>query len=66
MSVGKEYLHQLHDALAVFEATVGEREKRWFGSKVALQQEVDVARQKVVEVMVQIVTQERMKGRNAP
>ena len=62
MSLGKEYLHQIHDALAEFEAAVGQREKRWFGSKVALQQEVDVARAKVVDVVVQIVTKERMKG----
>jgi hypothetical protein len=61
MSLGKEYLHQIHNALAAFEAAVGQRDKRWFGSKVALQQEVDITRQKVVDVIVEIVTQERMK-----
>jgi len=61
-SLGKEYLHLIHNTLAEFEAAVGQREKRWFGSKVALQQEVDITRQKVVDVIVEIVTKERMKG----
>ena len=61
-SIGKEYLHQLHDALAAFEDAIKQRENpKFLQSKTPLQQDVDKARQKVVDVVVQIVTQERMK-----
>ena len=62
MSIGKEYLHQLHDALAAFEEAVKQHANPGFlQSKTPLQQDVDNARKRVVDVVVQIVTQERMK-----
>lgn len=62
MSVGKEYLHQLHEALAGFEGAIKQREHPGlFRSKIPLRQQVDNARQKVVDVVVQIVTAERLK-----
>lgn len=62
MSIGKEYLHQIHEALAGLEQAIKRREHPGLlGSKVPLQQEVDSARQKVVDVVVQIITQERLQ-----
>ena len=63
MSVGKEYLHQLHEALAGFEGSIKQREHPgWFRSTVPLQQEVDHARQRVVDTVVKIVTEERLQA----
>jgi len=62
MSVGKEYLHQLHEALAGFEEAIARREHPGLlRSKIPLRQQVDNARQKVVDVVVEIVTAERLK-----
>lgn len=62
MSVGKEHLQKLHEALATFETAVREREHPGLlRNKVALQQDVDNARQHVVEVVVQIAVVERSR-----
>ena len=62
MSVGKEYLRRIHEALAAFEEAVKQRANPGvLGASVALQQDVDRARQKVVEVVVDIVTKDRMQ-----
>lgn len=62
MSVGKEHLQKIHEALASFEAAVKQREHPGFlGNKVALQQDVDTARQRVVEVVVQVALAERTR-----
>jgi len=53
-SRGKEFLHRVHEVLDEFEAAV-RREKGAFGRSVARQQDIDNARQKVVETIVQIV-----------
>lgn len=61
MSVGKEYLKRIHEALAEFEEAVRRHEKPgMFEGKVPLQQTVDGAREKVVEVVVDIVTKDRL------
>ncbi len=63
MSEGREYLKQVQDALRKFEEAVVEREKHKFlESKVTRQQSVDHAREKVVEVVVKLVTAEKMKN----
>ena len=60
MSVGKEHLQKLHEAMAQFEAAIKQREHRGFlSNKVSLQQDVDTARQRVVDVVVQIAVAER-------
>ena len=66
-SLGKEYLHRIHEALSTFEQCIVEREK-WkpLESKVTRQQDVDHARQKLVDVVVDLVTAERMKGQTPP
>jgi hypothetical protein len=62
VSVGKEHLQKLHEALAGFETAVREREHPGLlRNKVALQQDVDNARQHVVEVVVQIAVAERAR-----
>lgn len=62
MSVGKEYLRQLHEALAEFEEAIKARENRvMFSGKVTAQQDVDTARERVVQVVVDIVTADRLK-----
>jgi len=62
MSKGKEHLKEIHAALRDFEAAVVEREKfKLMESKLARQQDVDAAREKVVDAVVKIVTGERMK-----
>ena len=61
MSVGKEYLRVLHEALAEFEAAVRKHEKPdMLASRVSLQQDVDKARERVVDTVGNIVTQDRM------
>jgi hypothetical protein len=63
VSVGKEHLQKLHEALERFEAAVKEREHPGLlRNKVALQQDVDTARQRVVEVVVQIAVAERARA----
>ena len=62
MSVGKEHLQKLHEALAGFEGAIKHREHPGFlRNKVALQQDVDRARERVVDAVVQIVTAERSR-----
>ncbi len=62
MTKGREYLAQIHAALRDFEEAVVQREKfKLMESKVTRQQDVDAARQKVVDAVVKIVTAERMK-----
>jgi hypothetical protein len=62
MSVGKEYLKQIHEALAQFEEAIKRRENPgFFAGTVSLQQEVDSARDKVVQVVVDIVTKDRLR-----
>jgi len=62
MSVGKEYLRRIHEALAEFEAAVRQHANPGvLGASVASQQNVDRARQSVVEVVVDIVTKDRMQ-----
>ena len=64
MGEGHEHLKLVQDALRNFEEAVVEREKhRMLDSKVARQQDVDDARDKVVEVVVKLVTAEKMKQR---
>lgn len=61
MSIGKEYLRQIHEALEALEAAIVDREHPgMLGHKVARQQEVDKARQRLVDVVVQILTQDRL------
>ena len=62
MTKGHEYLSRIHAPLREFEQAVVEREKfKLMESKVTRQQEVDHARQKVIDAVVKIVTEERMK-----
>ena len=63
MGKGHEDLHTLHEALALFEEALKQREHRGpLTSKVTTQQAADDARQHVVEVVVQMVTNARMGG----
>lgn len=62
MSVGKEYLRRIHEALAEFEEAIKQHANPGvLGTSVAAQQNVDRARQNVVEVVVDIVTKDRMQ-----
>ncbi|HEY6853588.1 MAG TPA: hypothetical protein VI139_05025 [Gemmatimonadales bacterium] len=62
MSVGKEYLRRIHEALAQFETAIKEHANPGvLGASVAAQQNVDRARQNVVDVVVDIVTKDRMQ-----
>ncbi len=61
MGVGHDYLSRIHEALREFESAVCDREKfKPLESKVTRQQEVDHARHKLIETIVDIVTQERV------
>ena len=62
MGEGHDYLKQVQDALRNFEEAVVEREKHKFlESKVARRQTVAHARETVVDVVVKLVTAEKMK-----
>ncbi len=62
MGTGKEYQQQIDDALAAFEAAIVRREQRsLLEGKVPLQQEVDRARRKVLEVVAKLVVAERLE-----
>ena len=64
MGEGHEHLKLVQDALRKFEEAVVERERhKLLESKVVRQQTVDNAREKVVEVVVQLVTAEKMKNK---
>ena len=60
MSHGKAMMKKLQDALGQFEEAIVAREARHIGSKVALQQEVDNARETVVNVVVTLVRGEEV------
>jgi len=61
MSKGMEYQQRIQEALAAFEAAIVRREhKQVLESKVPLQQEVDRARAKVLEVVAKVVAEERL------
>jgi hypothetical protein len=61
-SIGKEYLSRIHERLRNFEQAVVDREKfKPLESKIMRQQEVDTTRDKVIEIIVDIVTKERMQ-----
>ena len=52
-SLGKEYLHRIQESLSNFEVAIIDREKfKPFESKVMRQQDVDSARSKIVNVIV--------------
>jgi hypothetical protein len=62
MGKGHEYLTKIHEALREFEKAVVSREKfKPFESKVTRQQEVDHSRKHLVDAIVEIVTEQRMK-----
>ena len=62
MGEGHEYLKQVQDALRKFEEAVVEREKfKLLDSKISRQQSVDHNRERVVDVVVKLVTAEKMK-----
>jgi hypothetical protein len=61
MSKGMEYQRRIQEALAQFEAAVVRREKKkMLESGVPLQQEVDRARDQVLQEVAKVVTEERM------
>jgi hypothetical protein len=59
MSSGLEHQRQIHEALKEFEAAIVKRERRFFGNKVSLQQEVDNKRDKLLKIIVDIALTER-------
>lgn len=59
MNSGLEHQQQVHEALKEFEAAVTKRGRKLIGSKVALQQEVDAARDKLMKIIVDIAMTER-------
>lgn len=62
MGEGHDYLKLVQDAVTKFEEAVVEREKHKFlESKIARRQSVKHAREKLVDIVVQLVTAERMK-----
>ena len=61
MGKGMEYQQRIQEALGAFEAAVVRREnKQMLESKVPLQQDVDRARAKVLEVVAKVVAEERL------
>lgn len=61
MGLGHDYLSRIHEALRDFETAVCDREKfKPLESKVTRRQDVDHARQKLIETIVDIVTKERL------
>ncbi|UCG86698.1 MAG: hypothetical protein JSW71_22835 [Gemmatimonadota bacterium] len=61
MSKGQEYIQQVQKALSAFEDAIVHREhKKLLESSVSVQQDVDRARQKVVDTVVEIVTKVRL------
>ena len=59
MSSGIEHQQQIHEALKEFEAAIVKREKKFFGNKVSLQQDVDAIRDKLLRIIVDIAVTER-------
>ena len=61
MGKGHEYVQQVQKALSEFEDAVKHREhKKLLDSSVSVQQDVDKARKKVVDTVVEIVTKVRL------
>ncbi len=61
MGKGMEYQQRIQEALGAFEAAIVRREhKQVLESKVPLQQEVDRARAKVLEVVAKVVAEDRL------
>lgn len=59
-SKGKEFVRRLNETLIEFEQAVVRRERKgMLDSAVTLQQEVDKARQRVIETAVQIAKEAR-------
>lgn len=62
MGKGMEYQHRIQEALGAFEGAIVRREnQQLLESKVPLQQEVDRARSKVLEVVAKVVAEERLR-----
>jgi hypothetical protein len=59
MSSGLEHQQQIHEALMEFEAAIVKRQKKFFGNKVSLQQDVDAVRDKIMKIIVDIAVTER-------
>ena len=59
MSSGLEHQQQIHEALKAFEAAIVKRQRKLIGSKVSLQQDVDAARNKLMQIIVDIAVTER-------
>ena len=60
MGKGHEFLHRLNETLLDFEQAVVLREhKRMLDSTISLQQDVDEARQKVIQAAVDIAKEAR-------
>lgn len=61
MRTGHEYLKEVNQAINKYEEAILRREKKkLLGSKVSLQQDVDRARENLVNTVVKIVTEQRM------
>ncbi|OGU00897.1 MAG: hypothetical protein A2W29_00655 [Gemmatimonadetes bacterium RBG_16_66_8] len=65
MGKGQEYLKRVGAALEVYERAVVRREhaKPLIDSKVSLQQEVDRARDDLMNVIAKVVAEERLRGK---
>lgn len=62
MGEGHDHLKLLQDALTKFENAVVEREKhKLLESKISRRQSVTHAREKIVDIVVEMVTAEKMK-----
>lgn len=62
MGKGMEHQQRIQEALQAFEDAVVRREnKQLLESKVPLQQDVDRARSKVLEVVAKVVAEERLR-----
>lgn len=64
MGKGQEYVKRVREALDQFEQAVVRREKKLplVESKVSYQQEVDRAREQLMQVVAQVVAEERLRG----
>jgi len=61
MGQGREYLQRVNQAINDFEEAVVHREnKKLLESKVPLQQEANRARERLIKVVVDLVTQARV------
>ncbi len=61
MGKGMEYQQRIQEALAEFESAVVRREnKKVLESKVPLQQDVDRARARLLDVIAKVVTEQRL------